>query len=119
MGTVEGNLVMRAHLTMAMVILLSSLGQGLFQQYPHDLPRQRLSLSGNNTGRDITEGSKEEEGKKWNLSDLPFYKRMLRGMLESYMDPPDHVEDSKRKLMFQNKILARVGRSKSKFFRLA
>ena len=32
---VEGNLVMRAHLTMAMVILLSTLGQGMFQQYSY------------------------------------------------------------------------------------
>ena len=39
MITVEGNLVMRAHLTMVMVILVSTLGQGLFQQYPHGMVR--------------------------------------------------------------------------------
>ena len=61
----------------------------------------------------------EEKLSPENLVQLPFYKRMLRGMLQSYMENPDYTDDTERKLKFQNKMLARVGRSKSKFFRLA
>ena len=47
----------------------------------------------------------------------PFYERMLRG---AYKDDLEEEEDnSERRQKFQNKMLARVGRSKSKFFRLA
>ena len=78
-----------------------------------------MALTENNLGRETEDWDKGSKTNTWNYTELPFYKRMLRGMLKSYMEAPDYVDDTERKLKFQNKMLARVGRSKSKFFRLA
>ena len=85
---------------------------------------QSLSPSRDELGRENVDvfDHKEEEDNSGNPEEvtiLPFFERMLRRMLKTDPGKRDYSEDNERRLQFQNKMLARVGRSKSKFFRLA
>ena len=85
---------------------------------------QSLSPSRDELGRENVDGfhHKEEDANVGNPEEvtiLPFFERMLRRMLKTDPGKRDYSEDNERRLQFQNKMLARVGRSKSKFFRLA
>ena len=86
--------------------------------------KQSLSPSRDELGRDNVDvfyhkDEDENFGNPEEVTIIPFFERMLRRMLKTDPGKRDYSEDNERRLQFQNKMLARVGRSKSKFFRLA
>ena len=79
----------------------------------------RDELSRENVDGFYQKDEDENTGNPEVVTILPYFERMMRKMLKTDPGKRDYSEDSERRLKFQNKMLARAGRSKSKFFRLA
>ena len=99
------------------IIMLGCFRFVISEWIQQSLSPSRDELSGENV--DDFDHNDEDVGNPKVVTILPFFERMLRRMLKTDPGKRDYSEDNERRLQFQNKMLARVGRSKSKFFRLA